>query len=126
MRHSFSSAPRALHEAEESPAALVDRNAQIFPPRPMSDIDRQRISGVKLLESLGYVFRAGEWQGPAHSLDLTAEADLMHAMLVTRADALEGFTESSPEEAEYAAIAELVETYEAKRWPEGREPKGKG
>ena len=58
-------------------------------------------------------------------MDLTAEADLMHGMLVTRADALEGFTENSPEETEYAAIAELVEMYEAKRWPEGREPKGK-
>jgi hypothetical protein len=31
----------------------------------MNDIDRQRISGVKLLESLGYTFRGGEWQGPA-------------------------------------------------------------
>ena len=92
----------------------------------MSDIDRQRISGVNLLESLGYVFRAGEWQGPARDLDLTAEADLMHGMLVTRADALEGFTTNSPEEAEYAAIAELVETYETKRWPEGREARGKG
>jgi hypothetical protein len=92
----------------------------------MSDIDRRRVSGVRLLESLGYVFRAGAWQGPARGVNLTAEADLMHGMLVTRADALEGFTENSPEEAEYAAIAELVETYEAKRWPEGREPKGKG
>jgi hypothetical protein len=92
----------------------------------MSDIDRQRISGVKLLESLGYVFRAGEWQGSAHGLDLTAEADLMHRMLVTRADALEGFIPKSPEETEYAAIAELIETYEAKRWPDGREPRGNG
>jgi hypothetical protein len=88
-------------------------------------IDRQRISAVTLLGSLGYVFRAGEWHGPSPGLDVTAEADLMHGMLITRADALEGFNANSPEEAEYAAIAELVEAYEANRWPDGREPRGK-
>lgn len=92
----------------------------------MSDIDRQRISGVKLLESLGYVFRAGEWHGPTPEENLTTEADLMHGLLVARADALEGFGADTPEEAEYAAIAEVIETYEAKRWPNGREPRGKG
>ena len=92
----------------------------------MSDIDRQRISGVKLLESLGYVFRAGEWQGSTPADALTAEAELMHGLLVTRADALEGFGANSPEEAEYAAIAEVIEAYEAKRWPNGREPRGNG
>ena len=86
----------------------------------MSNIDCQRISAVKLLEGLGYVFRASEWHGPPAGLDVTPEADLMHGMLITRADALEGFSANSPEEAEYAAIAELVETYEAKRWPDGR------
>jgi hypothetical protein len=91
----------------------------------MTDIDRQRISGVKLLESLGYAFRAGEWQGPPTPADaFTAEADAMHALLITRADALEGFSANSPEETEYAAIAEVVEDYEAKRWPLGREPRG--
>jgi hypothetical protein len=92
----------------------------------MSDIDRQRISGVRLLESLGYVFRGGAWEGPRPNEALTAEADVMHALLTIRADALEGFTENSPEEAEYAAIAAALEAYEMKRWPTGREPKGKG
>jgi hypothetical protein len=91
----------------------------------MSDIDRQRISGVKLLESLGYRFSEGAWHGPP-SEDITAEADLMHGLLVTRADTLEGFAANSPEEAEFAAIAEVVEAYEAKRWPNGRESPGKG
>lgn len=92
----------------------------------MSDIDSQRISGVKLLESLGYVFRAGEWRGPTPAESCTAEADLMHGLLVTRADALEGFGANSPEETEYAAIAEALEAYEARRWPNGRDTRGKG
>jgi hypothetical protein len=50
----------------------------------------------------------------------------MHSLLVNRADALEGCTENSPEEAKYAAIAEVIEGYEAKRWPLGRKPRGKG
>ena len=56
----------------------------------------------------------------------TAITDRMHALLVTRADALEGCTEGSPKEAELAALADAIEAYEAVRWPEGKEPGGKG
>jgi hypothetical protein len=37
-----------------------------------------------------------------------------------RADALMGCTENSPEQAELAALADVIEAYEARRWPLGR------
>jgi len=41
----------------------------------------------------------------------------MHALLVKRADELIGCTENSPEEAELAALADVIDAYEAQRWP---------
>ena len=83
-------------------------------------------------EALGYGYRDGEWvpaslsaaAGP-RSL-MTAESDAMHGVLVLRADALEGCTEGSQEERELAAITDAIEAYEARRWPEGKVPGGKG
>ena len=57
---------------------------------------------------------------------MTAEADAIHVPLVLRADAIEGFTEGSEEEREFALIAETLESYEAMRWPDGKIPGGKG
>ena len=57
---------------------------------------------------------------------LSAATDAMHALLVKRADELMGCTENSPEEAELAALADVIEAYEAQRWPLGRIPGGKG
>jgi hypothetical protein len=75
---------------------------------------------------MGYMFR-DEWIAPAEvTTPATAEADTMHALLVLRADEVEGFTEGSPEEAEFKAIANALEAYEAKRWPDGKVPGGKG
>jgi hypothetical protein len=48
-------------------------------------------------------------------------------VLVQRADALEGCAEGSEEEAELKRIVNAIETYEAVRWPEGKESgEGKG
>ena len=84
----------------------------------MSTIDRQRVAAVRLLEAMGYVFRSHEWVGP--TIPATFEADAMLALLVLRADAIEGFSEGSDEEKEFAMISEVLESYEAKRWPEGK------
>jgi hypothetical protein len=92
------------------------------------DIDRQRIEAVRKLEALGYCYRSGEWvppSGPGLS-SLTAQADAMHRALGERADALMGCTECSPEEAELKAIVDVIEAYEAQRWPNGKEPGGEG
>jgi hypothetical protein len=50
----------------------------------------------------------------------------MHGALMRCADAPAGCTESSEEETELRAIVDLLEAYEVKRWPLGKEPGGKG
>lgn len=95
----------------------------------MSNIDKQRVAAVWKLEALGYCYQGGEWVPPAAAgprLLVNAEADAMHGALVQRADALEGCTEGSEEETELKAIVDVIEAYEARRWPLGKEPGGKG
>jgi hypothetical protein len=92
----------------------------------MSNIDKQRIAAVRTLEAMGYVFR-DEWIAPAGvATPATTEADAMHVLDVLRADQLEGCAENSEEARELAMIAEALEAYESKRWPEGKVPGGKG
>ena len=90
----------------------------------MSNIDKQRVAAVRKLEALGYRYRDDEWAQAATVP--AAQSDAMHSVLVQLADALEGCTEGSEQERELAAITDAIEAYEAVRWPEGREPGGKG
>jgi hypothetical protein len=46
---------------------------------------------------------------------LASVTDTMHALLVKRADELVGCTENSPEEAELAALVDVIDSYEAQR-----------
>jgi hypothetical protein len=93
----------------------------------MSNIDRQRIAAVKVMEAMGYAFSEGDWRAPAPTAPaLLDEADAMHALLVLRADKLRGCTEGSDEETDLKMISETVGAYEAKRWPDGKMPGGKG
>ena len=95
----------------------------------MSEIDRQRISAVRAMEALGYTFNGFEWNAPGSGTvaqALREEADAMHALLVLRADEIEGYTEKSEEEKEFGMLCEITEAYEAKRWPDGKVPGGKG
>jgi hypothetical protein len=94
------------------------------------DIDRQRIAAVRVLEALGYSYRSNAWVPPAATAvvpqPLTVEADAMHTALMRRADSLVACTEGSHEEAELKATLDLLEAYEAKRWPLDKQPNAKG
>jgi hypothetical protein len=72
----------------------------------------------------------GKWLAPANDVAkamlIQAEADILHARLVMRADELVGCTEGSPEEQELASITDAIEAYETVRWPTGKAPGGKG
>jgi hypothetical protein len=91
----------------------------------MGEIDRQSVSAVQKLRELGLVWHAEAWR-KATELEVLPEADALHALLVRLADELDGWTEGSPEEAEYISLVEVIEAYEEKRWPDGKIPGGKG
>ena len=93
----------------------------------MSTIDKQRIAAVRKLEQLGYTFADDDWMHPTNdAAPVPAITDALHALLVKRADDLEGCTKGSDEERELAAIADAIEAYEAIRWPHGKTSDGKG
>ncbi len=91
----------------------------------MSTIDRQRIAAVKTLEAMGYKFGDDKWLAP-DATGGSPEADAMHALLVHRADRLDGCTEGSPEEQELSEIVSAIVAYEQRRWPHGKTAGGKG
>jgi|SRR6516165_3780488 len=96
------------------------------------DIDRQRVAAVQTLEALGFRFQADEWLPPATAatpLSWLANADDLHGALMRRADTLARCTEGSREEVELRGIVDMIESYEAQRWPLGKDPavpNGKG
>ena len=90
-------------------------------------LDRKRITAVRFLENLGYCFDGQSWTAPpCLRLTPSAAADAMHGLLIARTDALIGSLDNSPEEGELMAIGEALDRYEAIRWPNGKEPGGKG
>jgi len=54
------------------------------------------------------------------------EPDMMHSLLIERADALAGCSVGSDEEAELERLTMAIDAYEAKRWPSGKTMEGKG
>lgn len=93
----------------------------------MSGVDRERISAVRTLESLGYSFRAGGWHPQLRGQGQpSAESDAMHRLLLQRADALIGCTDGSADQDELETIGEVIEAYESVRWPDGKIDGGKG
>jgi hypothetical protein len=91
----------------------------------MNTIDRQIMSAARALEDdeapSRFLAPAATAPGP-----MLRAADSMLAVLASRADALVGCTEGSPEEEELASITDAIESYQAVRWPEGKIPGGKG
>jgi hypothetical protein len=63
-------------------------------------IDRQRIEAVRFLEAHGYRFNPADGWTSGHMPASVATLDAMHSALMRRADALEGCTEGSDEEAD--------------------------
>jgi hypothetical protein len=81
----------------------------------MSTIDKQRIAAVRKLEQLGYTFAAGDWMQPTNDA-APAITDALHALLVKRADDLEGCTDGSDEKRELVVITNAIEAFG--RWDE--------
>ena len=82
----------------------------------MSTIDKQRIAAVRKLEQLGYTFAGDDWMHPANAATAPPTiTDELHAMLMKRADDLEGCAPGSDEERELSAIERAIGAYEAVR-----------
>jgi hypothetical protein len=94
------------------------------------EIDRMRIAAASALEALGYIYEGGRWLPETTKatplIHLTVEADAMHATLVRRADALASCIKGPEEAFELRTTCAVLDAYEAKRWPLGKEPGGKG
>lgn len=90
----------------------------------MGMVDRQRAEAVRMPHDLGFTFDGARWIGGV--APIVPEADALHGLLMDRAAVLAGGSEGSPETDELSIIADALEAYEAKRWPNGRVDGGKG
>ena len=92
--------------------------------RPTTHRGRQGHRSTRL------TFTGIEWKPPADTTTVVPalfdQADVMHALLVLRADKLDGCVEGSEEVTELRMLTEVVTAYEEKRWPDGKVPGGKG
>jgi hypothetical protein len=92
----------------------------------VSNIDKKRITAVRKLEELGYTFANNDWMHRDNDVARApAITDALHAPLLERADDLEGCTEGSDAEREFATITDAIEAYKAVL-PLGRTKDGKG
>ena len=114
--HRWIAGKRALpNPGRRPPCPRVATSARIHIGVVMNNLDKRISDAERDLDAF------------AHGLELLqTPADKMHALLVERADELMGCTEDSPEEAELATLTDAIEAYEAVRWPDGKEPGGKG
>jgi hypothetical protein len=87
-------------------------------------VDKQRIAAIRKLEQLGYTFAGDDWTHSANDGAAIAPTitDELHAMLVKRADDLEGCPAGSDEEHELAAIERAIGPIKLSggRWVERR------
>ena len=82
---------------------------------------------TRAMECLAMSTAAKKASAPGNATEAVSHlADVTKGMLMDRADALMGCTENSPEEAELAALTDLIEAYERWRWPDGKIPGGNG
>ena len=122
-------ATTGLHKLTWAEGLALARAIQKLGSNTMSEMDKQRVRGVEVLREMGFIWRNGRWLPPVSAENQPAiipAADAMHRVLVERADRLVGCVENSDGEEELVRIGEAIETYEAKRWPKGKEPGGKG
>ena len=91
----------------------------------MGEIDRKRVTAVKVLEGMGCRFDGQTWYAP-HDPAPWPEADALHALLMDRVEALAGCIEDPLEEDEPGRDCRGPGGLEVRRWPRGKVEGGKG
>ena len=115
-------ATTGLHKLTWAEGLALARAIQKLGGDTMSEIDKQRVRGVEVLREMGCTWGDGRWLPPVSAQNLPAivpAADAMHHVLVERADRLVGCVENSDDEEELVRVGEVIEAYEAQRWPQG-------